>query len=145
MSLKKVVILVALCAVAVADFNIKIGDSILAPRHYEVDLTLDPARKTFTVDTVITLEILQETRNIEFFRKGTEGPYLNSVIVNESGEEFKAKSYQMVVGGHHIELMFDADLVPGVYKLHLLDAKGSFGDGLVEVPMPSDSGDSTSR
>lgn len=67
-----------------------------------------------------------------------------SVLVAEDGTERKPEFWTKESVGQRFNLIFE-NVIPGQsnYKLHIPSFTASFGEGLVEVPLPTNNGEST--
>lgn len=122
---------------------LKLNSSISYPLHYDVKITLNVEEKSFSVEEVIQIFVLEDTEVIEINSNNLFVDWLKSRLVGPDGQEYSPISWTEEVMRNCISLLFE-EAIPGdgEYSLLLTDIRGEFGSGLVEVPLSGD-GDSS--
>lgn len=112
------------------------------PLHYEVALTIDVDTKSFLVQESILITVLEDTSDIKINVNGlvSSTSWLASTrLISDDGVEFRPIDAIEDIDNQILALSF-ADLVTGNanYTLQFTDVQGSFGNGLLEVPLSTD-------
>lgn len=116
-------------------------DKLAVPSHYDVQLTIDVETKTFFVDETIEFTLLEDSNEISLNVYNLEGGgWLSNTILRPIDQDVE---YQPLVSETHISgvqqsvVLTFALILPGNtnYTLQLTNVRGSFGSGLVEVPL----------
>lgn len=144
MSWKSLVLLVTLFTTPSIASRVRLN-STTVPHHYDVELTIE--ENSFTVQESILITVLEDTQEIEINANGFNStPWLTSCrLASTDGWEVLPYESEEIEEGFLL-LRFE-DVIPGGfnYTLSFTDVEGSFGAGLVEVPLtiPNDPDDSS--
>ncbi|TNE57345.1 MAG: M1 family peptidase [Alphaproteobacteria bacterium] len=88
----------------------------VAPRHYALDLTLDPAAESFAGTVVIDLEV--ETPVFFFYLHGEDVQVTSTKLITQEGKTIGAQYHQVTDQGV-ARVSLDRPVAPGAYKLEL--------------------------
>lgn len=128
---------------AVVDSRLQLTTNLTIPLHYDVELTIDVASRSFTAEESILITVPKDTNEIEIHSNELEVSWQSTRLVSEDGKEYKATEWADIPSISIIFLLFD-ETIPGGenYTLYITGIKGIFGAGLVEVS-PDNVGDSS--
>lgn len=137
MAFKSVLLFVGLFVTVLAQSHVRLGNETI-PLHYDVELTIDVSAKQFSVLTSISISVMEETTEITVNTNSlvpTTTWLASSHLISENGQVIQITS--SIEDNDRLRLGFQNVIPSGNYVLGF-DVKGSFGEGLVEVPLSLD-------
>lgn len=137
MAFKSVLLFVGLFVTVLAQSHVRLSDETI-PLHYDVELTIEVSAKRFSVLTSISISVIKETTEIKVNTNSlipSTSWLASSRLISENGQVIQITS--SIEDNDRLRLGFQNVIPSGNYVLGF-DVKGSFGEGLVEVPLSLD-------
>lgn len=144
MSWKSLVLLVTVLTSPSIASRVRLN-STTVPLHYDIELTIE--ENSFTVQESVLITVLEDTQEIEINANGFNSTtwLTSSRLTSADGREVLPYESEEIEEGFLL-LRFEDVIIGGFnYTLSFTDVEGSFGAGLVEVPLtiPNDPDESS--
>lgn len=131
--LPRVLVLLAVATGVLGSVELRLNSSISLPIHYDVQLTIDVVRRSFSAEQSILITVLEDTQVIEINANELDVPWMNSRLTSAAGRIFQPISWDVDEETNIVSLQF-TEVIPGEpnYTLQMNGVRGIFGTGLVE-------------
>lgn len=132
------VLLVFFASSAFSQNPARLPNHITIPLHYDVELTLDVTAKKFFVEESIQITVREDTTEIRLNSKDLEGAWMKSRLVTSDGKVIVPTEAvtESTTSSDLLFLRFEEPILgDSKYTLHLTEIEGTFGKGIIEVPV----------